>query len=280
MTLTTREERILLEIMDWAENLSDYEATDLEMTYEKWLEISFDYIPEHVRRNFFSKLDNWLFHLHATIQGTQAQMDARRRILDAARTFDEEIEQLSDLRKLRMDQLAYLADHQIAKHRLYSFAQGGLSGTGGIILGADIPAMTIINLRSVQLIAMTYGYEVNTPYEMMTSLKVFHAATLPKRMQSRGWRSLIDELDTYEHQYFFYEGSEELTDETWIKQPIKQIFKGLTIHLFRKKLIQGIPLIGMAIGAGVNYQLTRQVTDFAHKYYQYRFIKEKGEYLN
>jgi hypothetical protein len=34
----------------------------------------------------------------------------------------------------------------------------------------------------------------------------------------------------------------------------------------------------MAIGAGANYQFTRKVTDFAHKYYQYRYLlKKQGE---
>ena len=83
---------------------------------------------------------------------------------------------------------------QIARHRLYSFAQGGLAGTGGtLLLGTDIPAMAVINLRVVQLIAMTYGFEVNTPYEMMSSLRVFHTATLPARLQKEGWSILMNE---------------------------------------------------------------------------------------
>ncbi len=52
----------------------------------------------------------------------------------------------------------------------------------------------------------------------------------------------------------------------------------MVIALFRKKLIQGIPLVSMAIGAGANYQLTRKVTEVAHKYYQLRYLKEKEEY--
>ena len=51
----------------------------------------------------------------------------------------------------------------------------------------------------------------------------------------------------------------------------------MAIVLFKKKLIQGIPFISMAIGAGANYQLTRKVTDFAHKYYQMRYFdRERG----
>ena len=76
----------------------------------------------------------------------------------------------------------------MVKHRLYSFAQGGVSGSGGmVLLGGDLPAMAVINIRVVQLIAMTYGYEVNTPVEMMLALKVFHAGMMPKRLQGVAW---------------------------------------------------------------------------------------------
>src|SRR5690606_8651228 len=107
---------------------------------------SLSLIPENVRTEFFSKLDNWLFHLHAILQGTQIQVDARERLIRSARVFNQDIEEISDLKELTIDQLIYLTENQIAKHRLYSFAQGGLSGTGGLLLlGTDIPGITVLN---------------------------------------------------------------------------------------------------------------------------------------
>lgn len=275
MGLTEREIQILTEIEKWSEQMQ-HEQTDFEMTYDKWLENSLSLIPENVRTEFFSKLDNWLFHLHAILQGTQIQVDARERLIRSARVFNQDIEDISDLKELTIDQLIYLTENQIAKHRLYSFAQGGLSGTGGLLLlGTDIPGITVLNLRIVQLIAMTYGYEVNTPYEMMTSLKVFHAATLPKRMRFQGWEELTQGAEGSNQNQYFYNGSEDLTDETWLELPLKHIVKAVAISVLRKRMIQGIPLVSMAIGAGMNYQLTRQVSDYAHNYYRLRFLKEK-----
>jgi len=277
LPLTDREEVVLNEIRLWEKNLLNYEATDFQLLYEKYLERSFSLLPERIQRQFFSVIDGWLFYLHSIIQGTQLQMDAKERILASGRIFRKDIEKIADLRQLEIDQLQYIAEQQIARHRLYSFTQGGLSGTGGtLLLGADIPAMAVINLRVVQLIAMTYGFEVNTPFEMMASLKVFHTATLPSRVQKEGWASLMAELEEQEELYF-YEGSEKITDITWLEQPIQQLFKAMVIMLFRKRAIQGIPLVSMAIGAGTNYQLTRKVTEFAHKYYQLRYLKNKEE---
>jgi flagellar biosynthesis chaperone FliJ len=277
MPLTDREENVLNGIRLWEKNLLNYEANDFQLTYEKYLERSFSLLPKQVQKQFFSVIDSWLFHLHSIIQGSQLQMDAKERILSSGRIFRKDLEKINDLKQLDIDQLQYIAEQQIARHRLYSFTQGGLAGTGGtLLLGTDIPAMAVINLRVVQLIAMTYGFEINTPFEMMTSLKVFHTATLPPRIQKEGWASLMVELEG-RGEYYFYEGNEDITDITWLEQPVQQIFKAMVITLFRRKTIQGIPLVSMAIGASVNYQLTRKVTDIAHNYYQLRYLKEKEE---
>jgi hypothetical protein len=280
MPLSEREGKVLNEIRDWEKKLLSYEANDFQLTYEKYLERSFSLLPDKIQKQFFSLIDSWLFHIHGIIQGSQLQLDAKERILIAGRIFKKDLEQIDDLKQLDIDQLQYIAQQQIARHRFYSFAQGGLAGTGGtLLLGSDIPAMAVINLRVVQLIAMTYGFEVNSPFEMMTSLKVFHTAILPPRIQKEGWVTLIDEMDG-EGDHYFYEGDEEITDITWLEQPIQQILKAMVITLFRKKAILGIPLVSMAIGAGANYQLTRKVTDLANKYYQLRYLKEKEERLN
>jgi hypothetical protein len=277
MPLTPREKVVLQEIREWEEKLFSYEPNDFHLTYEKYLERSFSLLPVKVQKQFFLVLDTWLFHLHSMIQGSQLQMDTKERILASGRIFNSNIEKIDDLRQLEIDQLQYIAEQQIAKHRLYSLIQGSLAGTGGtLLLGTDIPAMAVINLRAVQLIAMTYGYEINTPNEMMNSLKVFHIATLPPRIQKEGWGALIKETKQFQQNYF-YEGNDEITNKQWLEQPIQQLLKAFVIAIFRKKLIQGMPLLSMAIGAGANYQLTRKVTNVAHRYYQLRYLKEKEE---
>jgi hypothetical protein len=278
MSLTERESKVLEELKDWEVSLSEYVPNDLELVYDRYLERTFTMLPEEVQEQFFVKFDNWLFHLHSLIQGSQLQMDAKERIMSAGRVFNPDMESIADMRYLSIEQIQYIANQQIARHRLYSFVQGGMSGSGGnLVLGADIPAMAVINLRSVQLIAMSYGFEVNTPFEMMTALKVFHTAMMPIRLQYSGWNELRDDLKQAEGEdLYFYQGKEELTDITWVEQPIKQIMKAILILMFRKRKLQGIPVISMAIGAGSNYQLTRKVTDFAHKYYQMRYFLHRG----
>lgn len=275
MPLTDREKQIFHAIRKWENKLLDYQPNDFQLAFEKYIEQSFLLLPEKVQKQFFTSLDNWLFHLHSILQGSQLQKDAKERLLSAGRIFKSDVEVLTDLKKLEIDQLWYIEKQQIGRHRFYSFIQGALAGSGGsLFLGLDLPAIAIINLRVVQLIAMTYGFEVNMPYEMMTSLKVFYTATLPPGIKKAGWSTLMDESREQKDRYF-YEGSEEIMDTAWLGQPLEQLLKALVIILLRKKTVQGIPIISMAVGAGVNVQLTRKITEFAHNYYLLRYLREK-----
>ncbi|KHE72922.1 ABC transporter substrate-binding protein [Halobacillus sp. BBL2006] len=272
-------ERVAMEVDSWLAQYRNYQPNDFEMIYDDWIQQSFYNVDPGIKEKFFSKLDDWFFHTHAFLQGTSFQNEARGRILTVGRVLAENIENITDMRReLTVDQLTYIAEQQIARGRLYSFAQGGLTGTGGwLLLGLDYPLMMVMNIRAVQLVGLTFGHEMNHPYEMMISLKVFHAATLPKRLQGAAWKDLMNEVNNKNHPYIF-EGDDRLTNESWVEQPLKQAFKSLFILMFRKKMFQGLPFISIAIGAYSNYHLTRQVTDFALRFYQYRHLKsEEGD---
>lgn len=272
-------ERIAQEVKDWLDQYRYYEPNDFEKIYDDWLMQNFERMDHGIKEKMFSKLDDWFFHTHAFLQGTSFQNDARARILTVGQAISGEIESIEDMKHaLTIDQLTYIADQHKARGRLYSFTQGGLTGTGGwMLLGLDFPLMMVMNIRAVQLIGLTFGHEMNHPYEMMISLKVFHAATLPKRLQAEAWRELMKEIHNKEHPYI-YGGDDRLTDEQWLEQPMKQVFKSLFILMFRKKLFQGLPFISIAIGAYSNYHLTKRVTDFAMRFYQYRHLQlTKGE---
>ncbi|WP_226583744.1 EcsC family protein [Halobacillus litoralis] len=270
--------RIRTELETWLQQYQQYQPNDFENIYDHWIQQSFLNMDPGVKKAFFSKLDTWFFHTHAFLQGTSYQYEARERILTIGRVFSSQIERIEDMEKeLSVEQLTYIAEQQMARGRLYSFAQGGLTGAGGwLLLGVDYPLMMVMNIRAIQLIGLTFGHEMNHPYEMMISLKVFHAATLPKRLKADAWNDLIQEVKGKEHNYIFA-GDDQLTDEGWLEQPMKQCFKSLFIMMFRKKLVQGLPFISIAIGAYSNYHLTKQVTEFAMKFYQYRYLMNQEE---
>jgi hypothetical protein len=277
MNKTVRQKAILNEISLWEQELQNDVRTDLGRTFDRWIERKLDEIPGSMKQIFFEKLDASFFNLHSFIQNSLIQQDAKKQILLSAKALNEEIFQINDLHKLHIDQLHYLADLQTSKHRLYSFIQGGLTGTGGILLtGIDIPIQTILNLRSIQMVSMCYGYEINNPYEMMTSLKVYHASLLPKHLQYNQWHELKKEIDSDDDIFYFYEGKEDLSNRNSLEFIVKQVAKLSVLSLLKRKLVAGLPLVSIMIGAGMNYQHTRRITEFANKYYQYRFINDKS----
>ncbi len=275
MALTEREEQIWQDINAWEEDFFTYEPTDFGRTYEKWATRQMDLLPDEMQETIGEYVDSALFHIHALIQNSQFQLDTKQRLLSEARVFRDDIFEIEDLKKCSIDQLSYMADQQIARNRLLSFSQGGLAGTGGLLfLGTDLPAMVALGIRSVQSIAMHYGYDIQRPAEMMRSLKVYHAATMPKRFQQEKWDELMVEIRE-EEDPIFYAGKDAIADVSWMSHPIQQAVKMMAILLLRKKLTQGLPIFGMALGAIMNYQQSRKITEIAHKFYQKRYLYEK-----
>ncbi|CAM3919558.1 EcsC family protein [Lederbergia lenta] len=276
MNLTKRDEKLWEELQDWRQSFFEYEATDFENAYDKWMDQIFTLLPLTLQAQFFEKMDNWFFQVNSLIRGTQFQNEIRTRILNAARSMSSEIATLDDMRQLPVDQLTFLAEQQAAKHRLYSLIQGGAAGSGQpILIGSDFLSTIVINLRAVQVIAMSYGYDVQSPAGLLETVKVYNTATMPDRLKMFGWEDLMDDLQKSD-EAFYFDIHERIIDQTWLDEPLKQMLKISLILMFSRKKVSGVPLLSMAIGAGVNYNTTRQVTQFAVKYYQYKHMLEKN----
>lgn len=276
MDWTKRDEVVWEELQEWRQSLFEYESTDFENAYDKWIDQAFSLLPDSLQIQFFEKIDGWLFHLNSLLRGSQLQSEAPERILSVARSMNGNIHTLSDLRKLSVDKLTYLAEQQAARHRLYSLIQGGMTGSGKVVwVSSDFLAMLVINLRAIQLTAMSFGYDVQSPAGLLETLKVYHTATIPDRLKMFGWEDLMHDLKKEEEEYY-YDIPERVTDQTWIDEPLKQVLKTALIVMFSKKKISGQPLLSMVIGAGINYRTTRNITDFALKYYQYKHLLQKG----
>ncbi|HEY4554320.1 MAG TPA: EcsC family protein [Bacillaceae bacterium] len=275
MNWTDRDEAVFEQLEEWRQSFLEYEATDFENSIDKWMDKAFSLLPEELQTQFFSKLDNWLFHMNSLLRESRIQEEAGNRIMTAARAFHPAVGSLEDLKSLSIDQLTFMAEQHAARHRLYSLAQGGMAGSGRKVFAAsDYLALMVINLRAIQVIAMTFGNPVQSPKGLLETLKVYHVATMPERLKMFGWEELMDDLNKKDEEFYF-DVPDPLSDHTWIDEPLKQLFKlGLITSISRKK--EKLPLLAMAVGAGVNYRTTRKVTDFAIKYYQYKHLWEKS----
>lgn len=271
MTLTKSDYYYLEKINMWEKELENHPPASMEI-YRKYMELGLSFLPETAKEQVYILLDSSLFHFHSILFNSTFQKNTADKLIHAARLFNEDIFQLEDMKTLTSDQLYYIARQQIAHYRLLSFGQGAASGSGKTsFLLSDFFAILAINLRSIQVIASIYGRPANSPYEIMTVLKVFHAACLPKVLQKEAWNQLMEELHHYQEE-FFYKGTEEIMNENVFSLLVKQIAKIIFLLHFSKKS----PYFSMFFGGGVNYQLTKKITDFAHNYYQKSYLTLKN----
>lgn len=263
-------------LMKWEQQLVSYEGNDFEHQTANIMERLMEELPNKTRSRLFSGIDQVLFNMHSLLQGSKLQAEARDRILMSARVFRDDIEMLQDIRKLTIDQLRYINKQHTIRSRFYSAVQGAITGTGSALpIASDFLSMAAVNLRSVQLTALSYGYDVESPFEMTAALNVFHASMLPDRLKANGWAQLITDIEDGKEPFYFYEGTERMADEAWLEESLRQAMKLGAIMAFRQKKISGIPLFSVALGAGFNYRLTKKITEFAEHYYQYRYLSEK-----
>lgn len=278
LNLTGRKEKVWQQIEQWEQEYFLQGDGNSYYSFEKQFINAINNWEPANQQKILNTVDTLIFHTHAIIQNSKYEQESVEKVLDSGRIFNSNIEKIPDMKLLTIDQLRYIANKSLAKQRLIALSQGGATGIGGLFfLAFDLPLMLTINLRSIQMVAMTYGYDVNIPYERMLALKVFHVATLPKTVQKEGWQELLLQLEAYEDEWLLFGEEARYNTTAWLQQPIKQLVKGLILLSLRKKLIKGIPLLGIAVGASVNYFYAKQVSEVAHHFYQKRLLMSENK---
>ena len=277
MSWTQRESQVLEEITQWEQRQFSKRGTDFTLTSHKLLNKGIQSFGDEWSKRLLLRLDDILFYLHASLQQGSFDKRAIDNLFAQARIFRSDIYTLEDMRSLSIDQLRFIAKKQLAKQRLTALVQGGITGLGGFLFTlSDLPLMLSINLRTVQLMAMNYGYDMRNPYEMMLVLKLFHAISLPQPLQEKAWEALMDEAGELNEDAIFYEGEEDITSQAWLQQPLKHIAKLMALYFLRRKTIQAIPVLGIAAGVGINYSFASHIAEASHMFYQKRFLLKKN----
>lgn len=276
MGLSNYELELYRQLQEWEETFFTSNTNDFVKTYDYWIEDTFSKLPSELREKIFTNIDQWLFYVQNGIQQSQNLTEKIDLLLSEARVKNNQVYSVNDLKKLPIEQLNYFAQQQISNHQLLSLLQGGISSSGNnLLLGVDLPLMLVINLRAVQLIGASYGYDMRHPFEMMVALKVFFCATLPRRFQKQEWMELLNEVRDVNHP-FFYDEEEPITNTTWLTRPLIQAIKLWAIFMINHKKDKGPSLIGIIFGAGFNHSITKKITLFAKHFYQYRLLEEKA----
>lgn len=142
----------------------------------------------------------------------------------------------------------------------------GVAGVGMGLAGVgipDIPVFTGMILKSINEIALNYGYEYETEKERRFILLIIQGA-VSQGTQLRVIDKKIDE----------YILNEKVPEDYNEQKQIEQTAAGLSKELLYMKFLQGIPLVG-AVGGAYDVVYLKQITEYANLKYKKRFLINK-----
>lgn len=150
-------------------------------------------------------------------------------------------------------------------------AQGATTGFGGIFtLAIDIPVLLGMSLKTLQDIALTYGYNPRDRDERIFIVKCLQFAT----SDVVGKKTILDDLNS------FYQdkpaGKKEMISQL---QGWREVVYTYRDHFGIKKLFQMVPIAGMVFGAITNRSMISDIADAGTMLYRKRRIYEKIQHL-
>jgi hypothetical protein len=186
----------------------------------------------------------------------------------------------SDLRSLPILALDPIAQDFIRIAISGLTVEGALAGSSGIVgLAADIPILYSILFKTIQEVALCYGFEVAPAQERFHVLQVLDlghnlaSRTRPQQVgrifHMQGMIRAGTTLEELEAMAISRAG----TQAQALTRNLR-LARQLAMDLLERKLLQSLVLVGTAVGAASNYQLARDVGSAAYQLYRRRFLME------
>lgn len=149
-----------------------------------------------------------------------------------------------------------------------AMAQGATTGVGGFLtLSIDIPILLGLSLKTLQEIAICYGFDPNERKERIFIVKCMQFAS----SDIVGKKAILDELSSYDND------SESTSKNQTISQlqGWREVMITYRDNFGWKKLFQMVPIVGMVFGAFINKSTIEDVAEVGMMLYQKRRILER-----
>nr|WP_272899175.1 EcsC family protein [Caldalkalibacillus salinus] len=232
-------------------------------------------LPDEYKVMAVEVLDQLVLMLSQFCHKHHRLVETEKKILLEARLYDEEMTQIEELRRLKLSQRQYIEEKMKSRYVLYSLVEGGVAGTGNPVgLALDLPALLTINLKMIQAVANAYGYSLTSPPEQVLALKVLHAGTLSKAYHEDAWEWMVSEYHKGEEYPLYVTEHETVIQSEWLETIAKQWIKAMSLYSLKKASKKGVSVVGVLVGATLNAQFSKQVGEFASRFYQYRVEQE------
>ncbi|MCA9792253.1 MAG: EcsC family protein [Candidatus Eremiobacteraeota bacterium] len=268
--LTDDEREVLKETEAWLLEPPGLLARSLAVI-GKPIDFAYNRVPESIREAINRKIYGVLSAVRESSGNSVRPQETFDRISAEVGRDVTALDQLfeHDVRCLDRVALEFLQ----AGRRAAAFEGGatGLAGLAGLVV--DVPALYWLIFRTVQSIAICYGFPIDSAEEVAHILKVVDVG---HHLESDKKRRGMLELESL--QVLIRRGLPiQDLERAAVAKGLQALARKLTARLARRKVAQSIAVVGALIGAGVNRALVNDVGLTAFYSYRRRFLREVAE---
>ncbi|KUP32412.1 hypothetical protein B9T64_17110 [Bacillus halotolerans] len=219
--------------------------------------------PEFIQKKIGKLLDE----VGSFVQTGGQYLTSEKQII---KTFQKKLpeqtfESLKDVQKAPLAVMDDVAE-AMGKNRINAATvQGATTGVGGVFtLAADIPAVLGLSLKTLQDIAVAYGYDPKEKKERVFIVKCLQLTSA----DVVGKKSILKELKDYDQDRTYKNVASQI--QGW-----REVVLGYRDTFGWKKLFQMVPVAGMVFGAAANRSTLNDITETGMMLYKKRRILER-----
>jgi uncharacterized protein (DUF697 family) len=220
--------------------------------------------PDALLRTITSSIED---ALRLSISGTNRLL-RRDRILRELARRDPALRSLERIRDADLTVLDEVAWSITRENRVAAALEGLGCGLGGpTLLLVDLPMLVLVNLNAVAAIATVYGFDVDdeAERELIVAVAAGGRDAVRQLVALQAESTVDEELRGVVHRHLA--GNAALAAHAAAAR--------MAARLARQKLVQLVPILGGAVGAGINFHFTHTTSRTAVMTYRLRWLMRR-----
>jgi hypothetical protein len=176
------------------------------------------------------------------------------------------IKSIEDVSGVPLEMMNKLSNELTQSRQKIATVQGATTGFGGVFtLAVDIPVLLGLSLKTLQEIAIVYGYDPKDRVERIFIVKCLQFASA----DVVGKQAILNELAD------FYSRDQHQKEMMSQLQGWREVIYTYRDQFGWKKLFQLVPVAGMVFGAFINRSMIHDIGEAGMMLYQKRRIMER-----
>jgi hypothetical protein len=235
--------------------------------WERIGRLPFKLLDKMTPKIIHNKIGELLDEMGSYLQTGGKYLINQRQMLDTIQSnVNTSIESIQDVSSIPITNMKQVSQ-QISEKRMKAAAiQGASTGFGGIFtLAIDIPALLGLSLKTLQEMAIIYGYDPNDKSERVFIIKCLQFTS----SDIVGKEAILKELSSY------YRKDSPSNEAISQLQGWREVIYTYRDQFGWKKLFQLIPVAGLLFGAFTNRSMIKDIAEAGDMLYRKRRVLER-----